>query len=72
MEEIRKPLSVDEVLELLTEKMVEINKTIDLLEVRGVGFTESGYVQTKRALITIAAIRACKVLVKEAEHLFPQ
>lgn len=72
MEEIRKQLSVDEVLELLTEKMVEINKTIDLLEVRGVGFTESGYVQTKRALITVAAIRACKGFGREAERLFPQ
>lgn len=72
MEEIRKPLSVDEVLECLTEKMVEINKIIDLLEVRGVGVTESGYVQTKRALIIIAAIRACKGFGKEAESLFPQ
>ena len=33
MEDIRKPLSVDEVLDLVTVKLVEINEIVDSLEI---------------------------------------
>lgn len=70
MEKIRKPLSVDEVLELITAKLVEINEAVDLLEISR-DCPLDGYQQMKQALITVAAIRACKGFNKQAVSLFP-
>ena len=49
MEDIRKPLSVDEVLDLVTVKLVEINEAVDLLEISDGGYPLDGYHQMKQA-----------------------
>lgn len=71
MEDIRRPLSVDEVLDLVTVKLVEINEAIDLLEIGNGNCPLDGYRQMKQAIITVAAIRACKGFNKQAVSLFP-
>lgn len=71
MEDIRRPLSVDEVLDLVTVKLVEINEAVDSLEISDGDCPLDGYHQMKQALITVAAIRACKGFNKQAVSLFP-
>ena len=71
MEDIRKPLSVDEVLDLVTVKLVEINEIVDSLEISDGDYPLDGYHQMKQALITVAVIRACKGFNKQAVSLFP-
>lgn len=72
MEDIRKPLSVDEVLDIVTVKLVEINEIVDSLEISDGDYPLDGYHQMKQALITVAAVRACKGFNKQAVSLFPQ
>ena len=71
MEDIWRPLSVDEVLDLVTVKLVEINEAVDSLEISNGDYPLAGYHQMKQALITVAAIRACKGFNKKAVSLFP-
>ena len=71
MEDIRRPLSVDEVLDLVTVKLVEINEAVDSLEIGSGDYQLDEYHQMKQALITVAAIRACKGFNKQAVSLFP-
>ena len=71
VDDIRKPLNVDEVINLVTLKLVEINEVIDLLEICEGDYPLDGYCQMKQALITVAAIRACKGFNKQAVSLFP-
>lgn len=68
---MEKPLIVDEVLDIIIMKLIEINENIELLEVRDRDYSPNAYYQIKHALITVAAIRECIGLGKEAGSLFP-
>lgn len=62
-------MSIDQVLNRLTNKFIEINKTLDCLAIKDTTYYESTEYNVRQALITIAVIRACGGLGKNAETL---
>ena len=62
-------MSADQVLNRLTNKFIEINKTLDYLAIKDATYHESTEYNVRQALITVAVIRACGGLGKDAEIL---
>lgn len=66
-EKMVKVLSTDEVIEILTRKIQEMNGIIDRLEIKDVSYSNKSFNEVKQALITVAVIRACEGLGCDAE-----
>lgn len=62
-------MSADQVLNVLTNKFIEINKTLDYLAIKDAAYHEFTEYNVRQALIMVAVIRACGGLGKDAEIL---
>ena len=62
-------MSADQVLNVLTNKFIEINKMLDCLEIKDAAYHEFTEYNVRQALIMVAVIRACGGLGKDAEIL---